>query len=974
MASRRGPDSVSASPSGEATSSRALIPPPDAALATALTAALASAGGERTQVVVDELARAAVAPDASHVLLLPRALVRAATADQVAAVMRYATAAALPVTFRSGGTSLSGQAGGEGLLVDVRRGFRRIEPSADGTSVRVGPGATVRAVNARLARYGRRLGPDPASEGAATVGGVIANNSSGMSCGTHANTYRTLRALRIVLPSGTSVDTGREDADERLAADEPALHAGLRRLRERIVGGPALRAEVERQYRGKNTMGYGLNSFLDHERPVDVLAHLMVGSEGTLGFVAEATLDTVPVPRLATTGFVVLESLDAATRLLPALVATGAATVELLDSASLRVVGADPQGRTLVNPDAIDLHAALLVEYRADDADTLDAQVRAADVALAAAGGPSLAPTTDPARRDLLWRQRKGLYAAVAGARRPGTVALLEDVAVPVEALAATCAGLQELFARYGYDDAVIFGHAKDGNIHFLLTEDLSGPAGIERQEAFVEDMVALVLAAGGTLKAEHGTGRVMAPFVERQFGPALYQVMREVKALCDPAGILNPGVLISDDPRAHLRHLKVTPAVEAEVDRCVECGYCEPVCPSRDLTLTPRQRIAVRRARAAARASGDTELDQRLARAEVYASIQTCAVDGMCGTACPVLIDTGDLVRRLRAERVPAPVDRLSAVAARGWSGVTRAASAALTVAHAMPVALPTSATDVARAVVGSEVVPRWTGDLPRGGARRAVEELHPPAEPEPGRQPVGRVVLFAACVGAMFGPADQGQGATAAFRSLCARAGVDVVEVAGIDGLCCGTPWKSKGLRLGAEQMWRTTSAALTVASQGGRLPVVCDAASCTEGLVHQAAAHGDGSAPWRVVDAVQFVADELLARLVVRRKLAAVVVHPTCSSTQLGVNDALLKVARACAERVDVPDGWGCCAFAGDRGMLHPELTAAATRAESRAVRAERYDAYVSCNRTCEIGMTRATGHPYRHVLEVLDSLAG
>ena len=153
--------------------------------------------------------------------------------------------------------------------------------------------------------------------------------------------------------------------------------------------------------------------------------------------------------------------------------------------------------------------------------------------------------------------------------------------------------------------------------------------------------MVELVLANKGSLKAEHGTGRVMAPFVRRQYGDELYDVMCQVKALFDPTGLLNPGVIITDDAEAHLKHIKLPPSIEAEVDRCVECGYCEPVCPSRNLTLTPRQRIAIRREIRTAELAGDTALAERLEDAYEYDGVHTCAVDGMCGTACPVLINT---------------------------------------------------------------------------------------------------------------------------------------------------------------------------------------------------------------------------------------------------------------------------------------------------------------------------------------------
>ncbi|MBL7496358.1 FAD-binding oxidoreductase [Frankia sp. CNm7] len=899
--------------------------------------------------------RLAFAHDASHYLLVPRAVVAPADADQVAALLRTSAATGVPLTFRSGGTSLSGQATAGGVLVDTRRDFRAIEVLDDGARVRVQPGATVRAVNSRLAQYGRRLGPDPASESACTIGGVVANNSSGMSCGVERNTYQTLESAILVLPSGTVVDTSAPDADQRLRTLEPRIHAGLARLRDRVRGNPASMATIRRLYTLKNTMGYSVNSFADHLRPLDILTHLVIGSEGTLAFVAEATFRTVPAHPHAATALLVLPDLAVATAALPELVATGFTVIELLDATSLRVAQRDPSAPEQLRNLAVRGHAALLVEHQQPTAEQLRERVEDSDTVLSAL--PLVTEQTrnvlssDPRTRAALWRIRKGLYAAVAGARPSGTTALLEDIAVLVDNLMATCQELNVLFGRHDYGDSVIFGHARDGNIHFLLNEDFDRPELVRRYLSFTEDMVDLVLGQGGTLKAEHGTGRIMAPFVRRQYGDELYDVMREVKRLIDPNGLLNPGTLLDEDPAAHIRHLKSTPTVEAEVDRCVECGYCEPVCPSKDLTTSPRQRIVLRREIARARTIGDFELLRRLEREYRYDAVETCAVDGMCQTACPVLIDTGDLTRRLRAES-RGPVEQAAwKVAARHWDGGTRTAAAALTAARSVPAPLPRQVSAVARALLGADDVPAWSADLPRGGTRR-----------RPGATAAAQAVYFPSCVSTMFGPAT---GVRDAFLALCGRAGIPVRIPDEIASLCCGTPWKSKGLNAGHAAMHARVVPILRRESDNGALCVVVDAASCTEGLQQQLANEGV-----RVVDAVDFVDGVVLPALPAARRIPSVVVHPTCSSTRLGLNPALERVAAAIAEDVLWPEEWSCCAFAGDRGLLHPELTASATAAEARAVRGYDATAHVSLNRTCELGMTRATGRTYQHILEVLE----
>ncbi|MFE2139123.1 FAD-linked oxidase C-terminal domain-containing protein, partial [Streptomyces sp. NPDC059466] len=590
-----------------------------------LAALLRSCVDDPRRVTTDLPRRVAAAHDASPYLFAPQAVVRAASAAEVGALMAGARAAGLPLTLRSGGTSLAGQAGGDGILVDVRSHWRKAEVLDNGHRVRLQPGLTVRQANARLARYGRRLGPDPASESACTVGGLVANNSSGMNCGTQDNAYHTMESLQFVLPSGTVIDSGAADADERLRAREPELHAGLVRLRERVRSSPRARATVERLFAMKNTMGYGLNSFLDHTAPADLLAHLMIGSEGTLGFVGEAVFRTVPILPHAATGLLILPGLAEATDALPALLAAGARTAELLDASSLRVAQLDPGSGAALRGLRVEHHAALLVEFAEDTAERLEEVAAAARPVLErlpAVTGTAL--TRDPRERARLWHLRKGLYTAVAGARRPGTTALLEDIAVPMDRLTRTCEGLIGLFDRHGYEDAVIFGHARDGNVHFMLTQDFDSRAETDRYARFTDDMVDLVLDAEGTLKAEHGTGRAMAPFVRRQYGDELYDVMRELKRLCDPAGVLNPGVLLDDDPAAHLRRLKSVPAVDPAVDACVECGYCEPVCPTADVTTTPRQRIALQREIALAVAAGDDARRRELEDDYAYAAVDS--------------------------------------------------------------------------------------------------------------------------------------------------------------------------------------------------------------------------------------------------------------------------------------------------------------------------------------------------------------
>ncbi|HSB60068.1 MAG TPA: FAD-binding and (Fe-S)-binding domain-containing protein, partial [Vicinamibacteria bacterium] len=711
---------------------------------------------------IDRLARSA---DASIYRLVPEAVVRPRGLAEVRALLAYARRHRRHLTFRAAGTSLSGQAVSDDLLVELAPHWRGVRVLDGGRLLRAQPGVIGGHANRLLAPFGTRIGPDPASIDACMIGGIVANNASGMCCGVAQNSYHTLESMALVLADGTLVDTARPDADEVLRRDRPDLHAALLALRDEVRADGPLAERIRRKFSRKNTTGYSLNALLDYDRPADVLAHLMVGSEGTLGFMAEVTLRTVPEPPFRATALLHFARLEEAGAAVAPLAGAGAAALEILDSSTLRsIAGEHPL------PFAIERgNAALLAEFRAGDPDALRAAVDEAERLLGRfrlLQAPSF--TTDPAARAHLWHLRKGL-AATTGALRPsGTAFLTEDMAVPVERLAAAIADFQDLFARHGVPDTILFGHAKDGNLHFVFAEDVGSPEAVLRFDRFLRGLVELVVGKyDGAIKAEHGSGRNMAPFVRTEWGGRAYEVMRRIKRLLDPDGILNPGVVLNEDPSAHITHLKPWPTISPLADRCIECGLCEPRCPSRDLTLSPRQRIVVARDRARLEASPDPAeraLAGVLAAEFAYDGVLTCAGDSMCQTSCPVKIDTGALMRELKEAAHPAWARRAAGRLARHFglaASFGRAGLRMAALARALPLgdrALDAATDALHRAAPGfvphvppDLVLPRAAPPLPR---LPAGPPGLAPARPGAGSRGGRPVVYFPSCLTRIVGP----------------------------------------------------------------------------------------------------------------------------------------------------------------------------------------------------------------------------
>ncbi|MEV5610144.1 FAD-binding and (Fe-S)-binding domain-containing protein [Streptomyces sp. NPDC052225] len=931
-------------------------------LRSELTALL---GADKVLTKVSDLVR--YASDASPYRFVPQVVVVAEDIDDVSAVLSYAHGKGREVVFRAAGTSLNGQAQGEDILVDVRRFWSGVEVLGDGERARIGPGTTVVRANATLARHGRVLGPDPASAIACTLGGVVANNASGMTAGTTRNSYRTLASLTFVLPSGTVVDTADPDADERLAHAEPALCEGLLAIKREIEADAELTRRIRAKYEIKNTNGYRLDAFLDGDTPVRILRGLMVGSEGTFGFISEVVFDTLPLDRKVSTALLFFPTLTAAAAAVPVFNEAGALAVELMDGNTLRA-SVSVQG---VPRDWAELPketTALLVEFRAPDEERQAAYEEAAAKALEnlelVAPVPSVTNvfTRDAKTIAGYWKARKAFVTAVGGSRPSGTTLITEDFAVPPSRLAEACEALLELQTRHGFDAAVA-GHAAHGNLHFLLAFDAAEPTDVDRYAAFMDDFCRLTVERfDGSLKAEHATGRNIAPFLELEWGPRATELMWRTKQVIDPDGVLAPRIVLDRDPKAHLRGLKTIPKVEAIADPCIECGFCEPTCPSEDLTTTPRQRIVLRREMM--RQPSGSPVEDALVDAYGYDAVDTCAGDSTCKLACPVGIDTGAFMKGFRHARHTPREEKVAALAAKNFKAVEASARLAVAAADKISDRLLTSVTTAARKAIRPDLVPEWLPEIPGAAARRLPRTARVGAT----------AVYYPACVNRIFGtPGDLSL--PQAVVAVSARAGKPVWIPEDVAGTCCATIWHSKGYDEGNTVMANRIVEAAWGWTAGGRLPLVVDASSCTLGIAHEVVPYltddnRELHQELTIVDSLVWAADELLPRLTVERTIGSAVLHPTCSMEHLGDVAQLKAVAEACADEVVIPDDAGCCAFAGDRGMLHKELTESATRKEAAEVTSRSYDAYLSANRMCEVGMDHATGRSYHSVLVELE----
>ena len=916
----------------------------------------------------DALSTLAYGTDASFYRLIPKLVIRAKDEREIAAILHQADLQNIPVTFRAAGTSLSGQAVSDSVLVVVSHGWQDWKVLDEGRKIRLQPGIRGGRANTFLVKYGRKIGPDPASIDSAMIGGIAANNASGMCCGTSENSYKTIADIRIILPDGTILDT----ADEASCADFRRTHAdflaGIAQIAADIAADPELEARIRRKYKIKNTTGYSLNAFVDYSDPIDIVKHLVIGSEGTLAFISDITYNTVVEHRHKALAMITYTNIALACEAVQILKKQGlVSAVELIDRTGVRSVDQTPgipEFLKTIGPES----CVILAETRAASAEALSEHV--ASITEGIASIPTELPwafTTDAREQAMLWKLRKEMLPTVAGLRRSGTTAIIEDVCFPIEKLAEATVRLREVFAADGYADAVIFGHALAGNLHFMFNQDFSTAAEVEKYKKFMDDVVKLVVDRyDGSLKAEHGTGRNMAPFVEYEWGKQAYTLMQRVKQLFDPKGILNPGVILNTDPMAHISNLKPIPSTRQIVDKCMECGFCEGYCVAEGLTLSPRQRVAAFREIERLRASGEEpHRAAEMQKLYKYAGEQTCATDSLCNLHCPVKADAGKLIKELRHESHSPKSERRAVWLSGHMAGVTAALRGFLKFVHALRCLFGKKVFGaLARGLrwLTAKQLPLWNEYMPTGAKKIRVPEM-------PGQAGNDRkVVYFPSCITRSMGTTkaySEEMEVTRVTAALLEAAGFQIIYPEKMDSLCCGMLFSSKGYVEAGQKASDALQAALAKASENGKYPILCDMSPC---LYTMKSNFGD---VLPLYEPTEFIEKYVLDHLSLKPVDEKVAVFAVCSAKKMGVDPCLKRVAERCAREVVVVDS-NCDGFAGDRGFFFPELNEHGLRDLKRQV--EGCDEGFAVSRTCEIGLSRNSGLVFKSIVYLVAEAAG
>lgn len=920
----------------------------------------------KDKIFTDKLHTLAYGTDASFYRLIPKIVIKADNAKEVQDIIELSNSMNLSITFRAAGTSLSGQAISDSILIITSRNFSNFKIASDASFISLQPALTGAQANGLLARYSKKIGPDPASINAAMIGGIAANNASGMCCGISQNSYKTLKSMKLIFADGTKLDTACNESKDAFRKSHKEFLEQLKEFSRETKSNEELRAKIEKKFKIKNTCGYSINALIDFDDEFEILQHLIIGSEGTLAFIEEITYYTVEDLKDKASALIYFkdmkEACNAVTKLKLARDSNQIVVdaVELMDRAALRSIENDPVMPKFIKDFDYEV-TALLIETRALNDEKLDIQIKQIEELLKEFEVKrEIYFTKDEYEYTLYWKIRKGLFPAVGAVRVTGTTVIIEDVAYPIECLAEATLELQGLFKKYDYSEALIFGHALEGNFHFVFTQDFSDAKEVKRYDDLMNEVVnSVALKYQGSLKAEHGTGRNMAAFVEVEWGLDAYIIMKKIKSLFDPKGLLNPGVIINDDKEAHLKNLKTLPATNEIVDKCIECGFCEPTCPSNELTLTPRQRIVINREISRLEHLGNTKEANEYKKLYQYDGIETCATCSLCSSACPVKIDTGSLTKHLRAEQLTPGAKSIANFVANNFSTTLKGVRFGLHSANFMHKVLGTASMETFTKTMrdlSRKSLPKWSVTMPKGTNINLNFEQKVRDK---------KVVYFPSCITRSMGLNDVSKEEKQLFNvtvEILQKAGYQIIFPKDLSNLCCGMPFSSKGFIEASNTKSSQLEDALLYASEFGEYPILCDTSPCTKKMMESFSHKLD------IYEPIEFALEFLTKDLEFTPINEPITIHTTCSSRKMGLEDKFKKLANLCSTTVIIPSDVKCCGFAGDRGFNFPELNKSALRYLKEQTAGAKMA--FSTSKTCEIGLSDESGLDYNSIFYLIN----
>lgn len=974
----------------------------------------------KDRIYTDYLRRFAYGIDASCYAYVPRVVVRAVNESEIINLFTLSQKYNTPLTFRAAGTSLSGQACSDSVLVLANAFWQDIEIIGNAESIKCSCGVIGIEANEALKPYGKKIGPDPATINNAMIGGIFSNNSSGMCCGVKQNSYNTIKSARFILHNGTTLDTSENakpnESIESFLQKHKDKADSLLALRKEILQDTELCELIKRKFAIKNTTGYSINALLDFSEIKNIINHLFIGAEGTLGFVSSVEYECVEDYAYKACALLFYKDLALGAKAVEILAANESlvSAAEIMDYACLdsaRGLDSAPSELERIKSEA----CAILVQLESSTQKELDSKI--AHISKELESVPSLFGVCFSSDEKLMaswWKIRKALLPLAAGSRPSGSIVITEDICFPISTFAQGIDSITKLFNQFNFQ-GIIFGHALSGNVHFIITPNLNDEKESQAFGEFMEAMVDSVIALQGSTKAEHGTGRMIAPFVEKEWGAKAYAINRRIKEIFDPHSLINPDVIISDNPQIHTQNLKQSSEVEDFINQCMECGFCEKVCPSRELTLTPRQRIAVRKeiARLEALLAESTKSTQKPAHIQAqleelkkgyqYFGIDTCATCSMCSLSCPLEIDSGKIASKLSPATKGTFSRFVATQSAKHFSTTLSLAKGGLRIANfSSNIVGKNTLSNLSKKMSFLPYIPH---SLPRANAYRLESK-------DSNAQSQVAIIYFSTCINRSFAPQSSLKDTRAlqeVFESLCEKARVSVVYPQNLSNLCCGKAYKDypQSAKLKRKEVYRALESSVKELQSKGveQIHIVCDHSACSYELKNGLK---ELDSTLTILDMPECIESTLLPRLHITPLDEDIALYAMCATRKGKWDKSLESIAKTCTNgEVIVHSKTQCCGFAGNKGFICSELNASALRELSEfyadkqrgglacglesKIESEKVDSSVesttqnntqrhkklrlgfSSSSTCEIGLNDKTNIIWQNLLYLVDSVS-